>query len=217
MYLTLKRQPLTIRMDVTEDCTSYSIDLLLHREERWYSDWHLGTSHRIVLWNDKDKTFELPDIGNSVIGCCNNILINPFTQYHKMTVICLKEAQTIQDEYFAHAMEILESVYDSTDCSTTLAQFYSRMQDYSPRENVSSSRWKAWLNHFHTFVYGLTVGKEAFPYTGFSFEQLKEILKHECMGSNGSLSLFPDNLVTAPIVCQTCCECACGQCSPCGC
>jgi len=135
-----------------------------------------------------------------------------------MSITCLKEAQTIQDEFFAHAMEVLKFRYDDCvwkDCNVIMGNFCHDMDGYSPRENLDPSIWKSWLNNCFIFVRGLARGKGDYPLLGFSVEELDTILDEE--RGSGDLELVGDELVSDPIECQTCYECACGQCSPCSC
>lgn len=138
-----------------------------------------------------------------------------------MSLTCLKEAQTIQDEFFTHAMEVLKFNYDDyryKDCHIIMANFSYDMADYSPREDLDPSIWKSWLDNCLTFVYGLAVGKGTYENIGFSFEELEEILRREAGGSSlAKLTLSGDDLVSDQVLCDACCECACGQCSPCSC
>ena len=132
-----------------------------------------------------------------------------------MSITCLKEAQTIQNEFFAHAMEILEGMYDENNCIPTIAHFSYGMKEYSPRQDLDSSIWKYWVEKCCVFVYALSIGKGTYPYMGFSFAELYTILDEE--RGSGYLELNGDDLVSDPIECSQCYQCACGQCSPCSC
>ena len=135
-----------------------------------------------------------------------------------MSSSCLKEAQIIQNKFFAHAMEVLKFNYDNyvwKDCNIIMENFYYDMRGYSPREDLAPSIWKSWLNNCYIFVRGLAWGKGDYPLISFSFEELEAILDEE--RGSGYLELVGDDLVSNSIKCQTCYECACGQCSPCSC